>query len=239
MLKKILLLLIVSLFAVYFVTAQDVEPQVVNVAAADDLTLVADFYAVGDDPAPAVLLMHMYGGRRSDWQPLIPALLEAGFNVLAVDLRGHGETGGSEDWAAATTDVATWLAWLREQPNVRPEAISIVGASIGSNLALLGCALDELCVTAIALSPGLDYFGVQPAESLAEMRGRSIFLFASHSDSTSAIAVREITNDFRGELGVRLYAGSAHGTNLFARRADSVVSIIVDWLVEQTSEVES
>lgn len=238
MLKKILLLLIISLLAVYFVTAQDVEPQVVNVTATDDLTLVGDFYSVGDTPAPAVLLMHMLGSQRSAWDPIIPALLEAGFNVLAIDLRGHGETGGGIDWEAATTDVQTWLDWLREQPNVRPEAISTVGGSIGSNLALIGCALDEQCVTAVALSPGTDYYGLLPLDTFAELRNRSVFLIAAHSDGYSASSVREMTSEFRGEIGVRLYRGGTHGTEFFGVIPDTIIPLIVDWLVEHTPEPE-
>jgi pimeloyl-ACP methyl ester carboxylesterase len=239
MLKKILLLLIVSLFVVHFVIAQDVEPQIVNVTAADELTLMGDFYVVGDSPAPTVLLMHMLGSQRSAWEPLIPLLLEAGFNVLAVDLRGHGETGGGTDWEAATVDVQTWLDWLREQPNVRPEAVSVVGASIGSNLALIGCALDELCVTAIALSPGTDYYGLTPADSFTGLRNRSALLVASHSDGYSASSVRDMTSSFRGELGVRLYRGGAHGTDLFRAPNERVLPVIVEWLVEHTPEAEA
>ena len=37
---------------------------------------------------PAVLLMHQHNGRRRNWNPLIPALLDAGYVALAVDLVG-------------------------------------------------------------------------------------------------------------------------------------------------------
>ena len=82
----------------------------------------------------------MYGGQRADWLPLIPALTNAGYRVIAVDLRGHGETGGSNDWQAAIGDVQTWLDWIEAQPSMNPDKIAIVGASIGANLALVGCA---------------------------------------------------------------------------------------------------
>ncbi len=89
-------------------------PVRVEVQAADGLTLVGDLYnAELDVQTPAVLLMHMYGGRRTDWRALIPALTGAGYRVIAVDLRGHGETGGSNDWQAAVGDVQTWLDWMR------------------------------------------------------------------------------------------------------------------------------
>jgi pimeloyl-ACP methyl ester carboxylesterase len=175
--KKTLRILTFCFFLSVFASrAQDTvlaEPQRVEVAAEDGLMLVGDFYALATDTdveLPTVLLMHQNQSNRQSWEPLIGPLLEAGFNVLTVDLRAHGETGGARDWEAALEDVQTWLDWLREQPTVRDSGIATVGASIGSNLALVGCANDPTCVTAIALSPGVDYFGIQ--KHLAVCHGR-------------------------------------------------------------------
>jgi dipeptidyl aminopeptidase/acylaminoacyl peptidase len=113
-------------------TEEAVTPQAVEVEAADGLLLRGDYYAPAAENAPAVLLLHQLGSSRVSWSPLIPALLDEGYTVLAVDLRGHGETGGTSDWTAAVSDVETWLDWLRAQPGVRADAVSIIGASIGS-----------------------------------------------------------------------------------------------------------
>ena len=93
--------------------------------------------------APAVLLLH--GGRqdRSEWDGLLPALQARGWTTLAIDLRGHGETGGEiEDWSAffndangVPHDVEAALAFLREDAGVDPERIAVVGSSVGANLA--------------------------------------------------------------------------------------------------------
>src|SRR3972149_3468118 len=98
--------------------------------------------------------MHLLGRNRAAYAPRIPALYTHGYNVLNVDVRGHGESAGTRDWEAAAGDVQVWLDWLREQPAVNPDAVALIGASIGSNLALIGCAHDARCVTAVALSPG-------------------------------------------------------------------------------------
>jgi pimeloyl-ACP methyl ester carboxylesterase len=237
MLRKILLI-VLFLMAVTAVFAQDTtlpEAIVVNVEATDGLTLVGDFYALEGDVA-AVLLLHMYGADRSSWEPLIPALLEAGYHVLAVDLRAHGETGGDEDWEAGLLDVQTWLNWLREQTGVRPEALSIVGASIGANLALMGCAADTECTTAVALSPGLDYFNVVPETALSEgLSERSALLIASHNDAYSAHSIVELARLGTGEIGLRLYTGGEHGTELFGGdHAESITALILNWLNEHT-----
>ena len=51
--------------------------------------------AQADELLPVVLLLHDLGGRKSDWlnnTDTYVALLERGYAVLAIDMRGHGET---------------------------------------------------------------------------------------------------------------------------------------------------
>lgn len=228
--QRFLILVILLVFASSAAAQRDSSAEIVTTQGDDGLTLVGEFYA-SEESAPAVLLLHMLNSRRSAWSPLIPALTDAGYNVLAVDLRGHGETGGAQDWTAAQTDVVHWLDWLSDQPSVNSEQTALVGASIGSNLALVGCAYDARCVTAIALSPGLDYRGVTTEEAIIEgLADRSALLVASHDDSYSADTVKALTEVATGDLGVQLYVGRMHGTNLFATNADGVTALMMNWL---------
>ncbi|MBL8153448.1 MAG: alpha/beta fold hydrolase [Anaerolineae bacterium] len=237
---RLIRMLSVVMIVVMAVTAaaQDAPaPQAVQVEASDGLALVGDYFVSPSDAEarPAVLLMHMYGSERGSWSPVIPALLEAGYDVLAVDLRGHGDTGGAEDWELAVGDVQVWLDWLRAQPGVRAEAVSTMGASVGSNLALVGCANDAQCVTAIALSPGLDFYGVKPETSVSErLRDRSALLLATQADTESAEAVRQMVMTAQGEIGARIWTGATHGTTMFTspRMRNRLIPIIVGWLDE-------
>mgnify|MGYP000675111174 CR=1 FL=1 len=158
--------------------------------------------------------------------------------VLTVDLRGHGDTGGEINWFAAAVDVQTWLDWLREQPGVRADAISMVGASIGANLALIGCANDDDCVTAIALSPGLVYYSLKTESSISnQLSKRSALLIASQTDQYSADSVKQLVNSATGDIGARIYAGTAHGTQLFEVSdavREGLITLIVSWLDEHT-----
>jgi pimeloyl-ACP methyl ester carboxylesterase len=221
------------------------EPRDVQIEAADGLMLAGTFYAPPTDVIPAegwptVLLMHMLDSSRQAWLPLIPSLQESSYNVLAVDLRGHGETGGTRDWPAAAEDVQIWLDWLRAQPTVRGDAISIVGASVGANLALIGCGNDADCVTAVAMSPVLPFARVEgwTVEATAEaLESRSVMLVAAQLDNPSAFTVRDLVDELRGEVGVRIYSGGYHGTYLFGPgTVDSVTALIVGWLDEHTPE---
>ncbi|MBZ0290826.1 MAG: alpha/beta hydrolase [Anaerolineae bacterium] len=226
--------------------AQDATPtpQGVEITAADELVLKGDFFATSesDGEKPAVLLLHMLDSSRAAWNPLIPALIADGYNVLAVDLRGHGKTGGSRDWAKAQDDTQAWLAWLREQPTVKDDAVSIIGASVGTTLALVGCATDESCVTAIALSP-VTWPSIPSQEALSDgLKDRSALLIASHADRGSADTLRALVASATGELGTRLFAGGAHGTAYLSKRNkafEPVMNMILDWLDEHQPAAES
>jgi len=212
---------------------EDQEPQRVEAAASDDLMLVGNYFTPAETPdggAPAVLLLHQYGSQKQAWDiALVTPLLDAGYAVLAVDQRGFGDTGGGEDWELAELDVQTWLDWLREQPGIDPERLNIVGASIGSNLALRSMANDERVVTAVALSPGLDYFGVTTEEAITAIGERPVYLVAAQHDSESADAVRTLGALAAGEVRVRIYTHSAHGTGMFMLEYGLAPSIVA-WL---------
>jgi pimeloyl-ACP methyl ester carboxylesterase len=200
--------------------------------------LVGDFYALpdADNEHPAVLLLHMLGSARIAWNTLIPSLLEAGYGVLTVDLRGDGESGDLWDGQKAQYDTLMWLAWLREQSSVKDDSVSIVGGSMGASLALAGCAADEACVTTIALSPAEGQTILIPvkeavSEGLAE---RSAFLIASQRDRSSAETLRTLLTVAKGEINAYLITGSLHGTDIIGSRndrtRDPVIKPIVDWL---------
>jgi pimeloyl-ACP methyl ester carboxylesterase len=239
MFKFWLMMVFIAVLMIGSTTAQGQilsEPQIAQVTATDGLKLVGDYYAAENASGkakPAILLLHIIGSNRQSWLSLIPSLLNAGYSVLTVDLRGFGDTGGEINWSTATTDVQTWLDWLRNQPEVRPDAISIIGASIGANLALIGCANDADCVTAIALSPGLVYYSLKP--DINQLNKRSALLIASQNDQYPADSVKQMVNSASGDIGARIYPGSVHGTHLFEgsdKMRDGLIAAIITWLGE-------
>lgn len=238
LLFAVVLVLIAPLMPATF--AQDGSPETsaeaVTIEASDGLQLQGDFYLPeSEEPVPGVILMHMLGSLRSAWRPLIPVLVdEYNFAVLNIDLRGHGETGGERDWTLAETDVQTAIDWLREQEGVDPGRISLVGASIGSNLAIRGWANDAEIATVVALSPGLDYRGVTTEDAVANNPERPIMLVASRDDIFSADSVNQLYAVTEGYTQLRMYAGSRHGTNLFNDEdiRDYLTTAIAAWLAE-------
>ena len=70
---------------------------------------------VGPDTAPTVCITHSLASDGGSWAEQVPALLQAGFRVLRIDMRGHGGSdpvAGDYTMAALAEDVANALAAL-------------------------------------------------------------------------------------------------------------------------------
>ncbi|MGB7338603.1 MAG: alpha/beta fold hydrolase [Phototrophicaceae bacterium] len=230
------IVIMMSLLFVLPIMAQDdadsdpnalpIPAQVVTVDAEDGLDLIADFYLV--DPArPTVILLHELYQTRTSWQPLLLPLIANGYNILVPDVRGWGETRGSINWFKAVDDVAVWFTWLRDEAQVNPEAIHTLGSSMGSTLAIRGCAEDEFCRSAIAISPGWTYYRISLANSIAE---RPVLGIYAVNDRYPALGVPSMEEAAPDSFTTLSYEGNAHGMDLVSDQQETMVVAIIEWL---------
>ena len=56
--------------------------------------LTMHYLEAGDPKAPLILLLHGFPELAYSWRKVMPALAEAGYYVVAPDLRGYGRTTG-------------------------------------------------------------------------------------------------------------------------------------------------
>ena len=97
---------------------------------------------------PLLVCIPGMGDLRSSYRFLAPALVAAGYRVVTVDLRGHGEsdaTFGAYDDVAAGTDVVALLAEVGGGPAV------LVGNSMGAGAAAWAAAEAPDLVAALVL----------------------------------------------------------------------------------------
>ncbi|MBC8100884.1 MAG: alpha/beta fold hydrolase [Armatimonadetes bacterium] len=205
----------------------------IELVAPDGKTLHGSYFARSQDPSRAVLLLHQLYADRSSWTPLIYPLLDAGFKVLAVDLRGYGQSRAKINWTAAQEDTLAWAAWLREQPGVA--SVGFVGSSMGASLALVGCgalwATDaSQCVGAVALSPGLNYFNVYTGDAVKV--GFPTLVIYAEDDRYPKVDVPELQTLSGDALSVIVYPGRRHGVDLF-KQDDLLATTLVAWLAER------
>ncbi len=214
------------------VKAQDVSVSPsgldVEIAAQDGKKLYGSYFAVSDSDGPAVLLLHQLYTNRSSWSPLVQPLLDAGYKVLAIDLRGYGKTRGKINWELAQDDTVAWGNWLKSQAGV--QSISIIGSSMGSNLALNGCAAIEGCSGAVVISPSLNYFGVKTADAMQS--GFPILIIYADNDRYPKQDVPQMLELGRDYTASIVYTGRTHGMNLFDEH-DDLPAQIIKWLQSQ------
>lgn len=194
----------------------------VSIPAADGRTLVGSHEGSGER---AVLLLHQLYTTRQSWAEVTPALVEAGYQVLAVDLRGYGETKGRIDWAAAQDDTQAWIAWLTGERGAT--GVFVMGSSMGANLAYVGCAAADSCLGAVGIAPNLNYFGVRTGDALAD--GVPLLMIYAENDRyprRDAARMAELGGE---RLTTWVYPGRAHGMDVLAAEA-GLLGEIIGWL---------
>lgn len=220
-------------------------PEKVQFTTSDGVTIVGT-YTPGSAPK-AVLLLHMLPATKESWDPIVPRLVAAGFHTLAIDLRGHGESRVRGDEAidyrefsdaehqASRKDVDAALVWLQAK-GITQDKIGVVGASIGANLALDALSRYVRLPTAVLLSAGLNYRGIETRPAARNLRlGQSVFFVGGEGDIQGTESAADMANTIATDLPgaarreVVRWGDSEHGTNLF-RPHPELLTKIVQWL---------
>ncbi|MFN7978187.1 MAG: alpha/beta fold hydrolase [Vicinamibacterales bacterium] len=199
----------------------------VQFRTSDGVTIAATWYEANDS-APAVVLVPMYTRTRDDWRAFAEKLNAAGLSALAIDLRGHGGSGGpSAPAPAMALDVRAAIDFLAARPGVR--GIAVVGASLGASAALIAAA-DAPAVRGVALlSLVSDYRGVRVDAAVKKYGARPLYLVASTDDPLAARTLRGLVAEAPPAREERLSLVAAHGTVILERDPD-VAAALVDWL---------
>ena len=93
-----------------------------------DGTILKGTYFAAPKSGPGALLFHQSNRTRESWNGVAQQLAAAGVNVLTVDSRGHGESGGKYDSKKTPEDVDAAFNYLVSQPGVNRDAIGAGGA---------------------------------------------------------------------------------------------------------------
>jgi fermentation-respiration switch protein FrsA (DUF1100 family) len=114
-----------------------VVSEAVKFTTYDDVELAANLYLpeAGEGWADGIIVCHGFGSCKESYVDFGERASGMGFAVLAMDLRGHGESQGEMD-GNLFNDVAAALLYLQSRPEVNPTSISIRGASMGGWLAI-------------------------------------------------------------------------------------------------------
>jgi len=208
------------------------------------------FPTKGLKKAPAVLLLP--GAAVQNYFGNLPTKLnKAGFNVLVVtryymfDYWGSGgrsskrkalaKRGGAID--LVKNETITSINFLRDQENVDPNRICILGSSMGSALGIMGMKEDGRIKTSVIVSPGricgMGLFSYHIEKKILDEW--KLLLIASHQDinpnGRSAVDCAESIAQYCPDSTItkKYLTGSLHGTKLL-RNNYSLNNEIVQWL---------
>jgi pimeloyl-ACP methyl ester carboxylesterase len=196
----------------------------VSFTTSDGVTIVGHFVPAKKLRAPGLLLLHMLGRDRHTFDSLLEPLRAAGFALFAIDFRGHGEStvgpAGTlnwedfkeKEWQTISNDVGAAIETLKKRRGVDPDALAIVGASIGANAALLAGAADPSIRSLVLLSPGLDYRGIQTS---AIGKVATATLIVSAAGDTYSFDSSKTLAGALSRATLLEEKGDAHGTNMF------------------------
>lgn len=182
----------------------------------------------------SVLLLHMMPSTKESWIPLAEKLAENGLNVLAIDFRGHGESGGgdyknfsAEEHQQYVLDAVECLKFLKlKYPDTE---IVLAGASIGANVCLRLQVRNDLLQRSVLLSPGVNYHGIRGGE-LAEQLGHTpyepdVLVVSSRDDAGNLDESASIVDKLNGRGSLVSYDTGGHGTDLFVSHPELLETV--------------
>lgn len=188
---------------------------------------------------PSVLLVHGLDEQHGRYHELAGRLAEDGWHVLAMDLRGHGDStqmaNGRERTAASFTnaDLYRALADLNASQRYLGEAPTfVVGASVGANMALVHAASNPGVAGIVLLSPSMGQGALSAEEPNGAYEG-AIYYMASREDRRASGAVERLSGNHSGPHEVQLWTGKGHGTQMLDEES---IDELDGWLEVQANE---
>ncbi len=199
-----------------------------------------------------LLLLHGTGQRKEDWKRLAFPLIRAGYGVMAVDLRGHGEsrvspsgeemtwkklraTPTANDFADMSRDAEAAVAWLSGQ-GVPEDSIGLIGSEVGGSIAIRFAATHQKVPLVVMLSPGMRWQEVLTPNALRALKRpipTPVLMVYSEADKRTAKEVPILYSFAKFAVGPRhatlISVPQERGTRMFKAQRP-LVGQVIDWL---------
>lgn len=226
----IIISIVIVVGVVYSINMEDKK---VKLVTSDNKNIIANLYAV-KNPRGWIILSHMMPATKESWEPFVLELQKIGYESLAIDLRGHGESDGGPDGfskfsdrehRASINDLESAWEFMKSR-GAKAEKTVVIGASIGANLSLEFLTMHSDLAGGILLSPG-NYKGIDSLGLVKELDPEQKMLFvASKLDNRTAGNNAEQNRGYYDSASqvknrhIIIYDGAGHGTDLFGLKEE-------------------
>lgn len=227
----------------------------VDLRSADGTILKATYFAAAT-PGPGAILFHQGNRTRHSWDNLASQLATAGINVLTIDSRAHGDSGGTPKnyfktaWA---NDLELAFQYLSSQAGVNPKLIGACGAgNLGVETAVETARRHSAEIKSLVMISGEtdrsgseflhqasqlpELFVADDADEYMPIQEAMKLLYVSASSPNKKLVYYSQAEEapwlwyetFRDSGKVAAHGG--HGTDMFKARPE-LAGIVVHWLV--------
>ena len=164
----------------------------------DKHILAGDLYIANPSTnKPLVVMLHSFSLNALSWQPIAQQLRLKGYNVLAMDLRGHSRSVYNEklkiksrfkytnsDWQKLPEDVIESIAYVKSNyPKINTNDTIFVGADIGASAGIIaGASMKKKPEKFVIISPMLNFKGLYIPIKIASYTDTKFLVILSKSD---------------------------------------------------------
>ena len=245
--KSMLFLSFVLLFSFAQFVSQGAAEETANITTDDGQKLKSTYFAPATPNAPAVMLLPDTRCDRMNFGSIPRKFNEAGFAVLALDLRYKDiiAKAGSRKKQISTIqkqdlmvlvkyDTKSAINFLTSTKQVDPERIALIGTSLGSRVAIIaGVEYDLKALVLISLSGELAFPDYKPIKQLLSDYGEKPILFMTAKKDWGGEGKAAEHNKLyyewkNGKKELKIWSGSGHGIGILKKKEST--DFVISWL---------
>ena len=213
----------------------------------DKFILVGDLYIANPKTnKPLIVMLHSFSLNALHWKEPAQNLRSKGYNVLAMDLRGHARSVYREnlkiksrykftndDWAKLPGDVVESIAYIKANyPYINCDDIIILGADLGASAGVLaGEKTFKQPQKFVLISPMSDFKGLYIPIKLASFPNSRFLFLVSNTDKTSLLNLKQLLPFVQTKPVVIKYPYGGAGNQLLKvnpKSNDDIINFILN-----------
>lgn len=195
------------------------------------------------EKVPVVVLLHSLGGTQRNWDDLPYKLIDKGYAVLNLDLRGHGDSiynrrmqrrywqnFNSDLFKKYPRDIILGIDNLNNYKQLDLSRVALVGSGIGANTAAMVTSAKKYQIkTIVMISPSEKFYGSSILLKLVDYGDKPILAIAGENDRLAVAAVNKIDKIAQGEYKKIIYPKGGSGILLYKNKPE-IKTEIINWL---------